>query len=82
MWPFNIESVRHVKLFSVSGKSNSQTSGDEGIVMSNSNSQTFLTTDSNPGKVESQTPNVKKRHRRMKSSGVKNNEYDGRERLC
>lgn len=64
------------------GKSNSQTSGDEGIVMSNSNSQTFLACDSsgNQGnnKVESQTPNVKKRHRRMKSSGVKNNEYDGK----
>lgn len=64
------------------GKSNSQTSGDEGIVMSNSNSQTFLAGDL--GKVataaaaaEAQTPNVKKRHRRMKSSGVKNNEYDG-----
>ncbi|KAJ6647485.1 Centaurin-gamma-1A, partial [Pseudolycoriella hygida] len=58
------------------GKSNSQTSGDEGIVMSNSNSQTFLASDSNHGKTESQTPNVKKRHRRMKSSGVKNNECD------
>lgn len=46
--------------------------------MSNSNSQTFLGTDSNHGKAESQTPNVKKRHRRMKSSGVKNNEYDGK----
>lgn len=57
------------------GKSNSQTSGDEGIVMSNSNSQTFLACDTS-NKVESQTPNVKKRHRRMKSSGVKNNEYD------
>ena len=55
------------------GKSNSQTSGDEGIVMSNSNSQTFLACDSNhSNKVESQTPNVKKRHRRMKSSGIKN----------
>lgn len=50
--------------------------------MSNSNSQTFLATDSNHGngKVESQTPNVKKRHRRMKSSGVKNNEYDGKKK--
>lgn len=46
--------------------------------MSNSNSQTFLATDSNQSKVESQTPNVKKRHRRMKSSGVKNNELDGK----
>lgn len=48
--------------------------------MSNSNSQTFLATDANHGKVESQTPNVKKRHRRMKSSGVKNNEYDGKKK--
>ena len=58
-------------------KSNSQTSGDEGIAMSNSNSQNFLPSDSNNQKIEAQTPNVKKRHRRMKSSGVKNNEYDG-----
>ncbi|XP_037038824.1 centaurin-gamma-1A isoform X3 [Bradysia coprophila] len=63
------------------GKPNSQTSGDEGIVMSNSNSQTFLATDSNQSKVESQTPNVKKRHRRMKSSGVKNNELDDSDAL-
>uniref|UniRef100_A0A1B0CKE6 PH domain-containing protein n=3 Tax=Lutzomyia longipalpis TaxID=7200 RepID=A0A1B0CKE6_LUTLO len=55
------------------GKSNSQTSGDEGIALSNSNSQTFINSDSAK---EAQTPNVKKRHRRMKSSGVKNNEYD------
>ncbi|XP_055712518.1 centaurin-gamma-1A isoform X1 [Phlebotomus papatasi] len=55
------------------GKSNSQTSGDEGIALSNSNSQTFI---NETAKVEAQTPNVKKRHRRMKSSGVKNNEYD------
>lgn len=62
------------------GKSNSQTSGDEGIVMSNSNSQTFLTSDNNHSKNDSQTSssNVKKRHRRMKSSGVKNNEFDGK----
>lgn len=59
------------------GKQNSQTSGDEGIAMSNSNSQTFLASDSNNSKlIEVQTPNVKKRHRRMKSSGIKNNEYD------
>lgn len=58
------------------GKQNSQTSGDEGIAMSNSNSQTFLASDSNNKLIETQTPNVKKRHRRMKSSGVKNNEYD------
>lgn len=57
-------------------KQNSQTSGDEGIAMSNSNSQTFLASDSNSKLIEAQTPNVKKRHRRMKSSGVKNNEYD------
>lgn len=60
-------------------KSNSQTSGDEGIVISNSNSQSFLGSDGNTSKLDAQTPNVKKRHRRMKSSGVgKNNEYDGR----
>lgn len=58
------------------GKSNSQTSGDEGIVMSNSNSQNFQPSDNNHSKMESQS-NVKKRHRRMKSSGVKNNELDG-----
>lgn len=49
--------------------------------MSNSNSQTFLAAcdiGNHSSKVESQTPNVKKRHRRMKSSGVKNNEYDGK----
>lgn len=59
------------------GKANSQTSGDEGIALSNSNSQSFVGSDSN-SKMEVQTPNVKKRHRRMKSSGInKNNEYDG-----
>lgn len=59
-------------------KSNSQTSGDEGIVISNSNSQSFIGSDGNASKLDAQTPNVKKRHRRMKSSGVgKNNEYDG-----
>ncbi|XP_055634991.1 centaurin-gamma-1A isoform X2 [Toxorhynchites rutilus septentrionalis] len=58
-------------------KSNSQTSGDEGIVISNSNSQSFIGSDGNASKLDAQTPNVKKRHRRMKSSGVgKNNEYD------
>lgn len=56
------------------GKSNSQTSGDEGIVLSISNSQNFQPSDS---KNESQS-NVKKRHRRMKSSGVKNSELDGK----
>lgn len=61
------------------GKSNSQTSGDEGIVMSNSNSQTFLASDNNHNKSDSHSSsNVKKRHRRMKSSGVKNNEVDGK----
>ncbi|XP_044742193.1 centaurin-gamma-1A [Chrysoperla carnea] len=44
-------------------------SGDEGMVVSNSNS--FLN-----GETKMETPNVKKRHRRMKSSGVKNSEYD------
>lgn len=48
-----------------------QASGDEGMVLSNSNS--FL----NGEVLKSETPNVKKRHRRMKSSGVKNYEYDG-----
>ncbi|XP_055904597.1 centaurin-gamma-1A isoform X2 [Eupeodes corollae] len=67
------------------GKSNSsqQTSGDEGIAMSNSNSQTFIASDTcnqqmlvGANKLDAQTPNVKKRHRRMKSSGVKNQEVD------
>lgn len=65
-------------------KSNSQTSGDEGIVLSNSNSQTYLNVEpaaavaaQPPKTMDAQTPNVKKRHRRMKSSGVKSNEVDG-----
>lgn len=49
----------------------SQQSGDEGMTLSSSNS--FL--NGEIGKTE--TPNVKKRHRRVKSSGVKNSEYDG-----
>ncbi|XP_017132241.1 centaurin-gamma-1A isoform X2 [Drosophila elegans] len=59
-------------------KSNSsqQTSGDEGIAMSNSNSQTFIAGGEAANKLEAQTPNVKKRHRRMKSSSVKANEAD------
>ncbi|KAH8393053.1 hypothetical protein KR215_003736 [Drosophila sulfurigaster] len=61
-------------------KSNSsqQTSGDEGIAMSNSNSQTFIAGEAPTAnsKLEAQTPNVKKRHRRMKSSSVKANEAD------
>ncbi|KAH8410202.1 hypothetical protein KR009_008121 [Drosophila setifemur] len=61
-------------------KSNSsqQTSGDEGIAMSNSNSQTFIAGEAaaTASKLEAQTPNVKKRHRRMKSSSVKANEAD------
>ncbi|KAH8400525.1 hypothetical protein KR222_002978 [Zaprionus bogoriensis] len=72
-------------------KSNSsqQTSGDEGIAMSNSNSQTFIVGEQAAAtaagvaagviaanKLEAQTPNVKKRHRRMKSSSVKANEAD------
>ncbi|XP_045467912.1 centaurin-gamma-1A isoform X2 [Harmonia axyridis] len=48
----------------------SQASGDEGMVLSNSS--TFLNGDG----LKTETPNVKKRHRRMKSSGVKNSEYD------
>lgn len=54
------------------------TSGDEGVVLSNSNSQIFLTSDSNKqneSQISSNT-NVKKRHRRIKSSGIKN-EQDG-----
>lgn len=58
------------------GKTSSQ-SGDEssGVVLSTSNSQN-LGSDGNV-KVDIQTPNVKKRHRRMKSSGIKNNEIEG-----
>ncbi|XP_044261773.1 centaurin-gamma-1A isoform X1 [Tribolium madens] len=48
----------------------SQVSGDEGMVLSNSSS--FVNGDG----IKTETPNVKKRHRRMKSSGVKNSEYD------
>lgn len=55
--------------------------------MSNSNSQTFLAVSGEntqrellavnaSNKLEAQTPNVKKRHRRMKSSSVKSNEID------
>lgn len=59
--------------------------------MSNSNSQTFIAGDATAAavaaaaaaaggggnnKLEAQTPNVKKRHRRMKSSSVKANEAD------
>lgn len=49
-------------------------SSDEGMVLSNSNS--FLNGDS-----KMETPNVKKRHRRMKSSGLKNSEYDGKYKI-
>lgn len=49
----------------------SQISGDEGMVLSNSSS--FLNGES----LKMETPNVKKKHRRMKSSGIKNSEYDG-----
>nr|XP_023016995.1 centaurin-gamma-1A [Leptinotarsa decemlineata] len=49
-----------------------QASGDEGMVLSSSNS--FL----NGEIAKTETPNVKKRHRRVKSSGVKNSEYDGK----
>lgn len=67
---------------STGGKTtNSHTSGDEGVVLSNSNSQTFLANENanNSKHNESQSSNssnTKKRHRRMKSSGVKN-EMDG-----
>lgn len=53
------------------GKASSQSGDESGIALSNSNSQSFLGSDGN-NKIDSQTPNVKKRHRRMKSSGVKN----------
>lgn len=66
------------------GKANSHTSGDEGVVLSNSNSQTFLAGEnSNNSKHNdsqtstSSTANVKKRHKRMKSSGMKN-ELEGK----
>lgn len=53
------------------GKASSQSGDESGIALSNSNSQSFIGSDGN-NKIDSQTPNVKKRHRRMKSSGVKN----------
>lgn len=56
-------------------KANSQGSGDESGIHSNSNSQN-LGSDSN-SKIDTQTPNVKKRHRRMKSSGIKSNDIEG-----
>lgn len=62
---------------------NSHTSGDEGVVLSNSNSQTYLASE-NTNIItklnESQSSGnatVKKRHRRMKSTGVKN-DLDGK----
>ncbi|XP_031632151.1 centaurin-gamma-1A [Contarinia nasturtii] len=64
------------------GKTNSHThSGDEGVVLSNSNSQTFLSIENanNSKHNESQSSNssnTKKRHRRMKSSGLKSGEVD------
>lgn len=48
-----------------------QNSGDEGMGLSSSNS--FL----NGEGLKTETPNVKKRHRRMKSSGIKSSEMDG-----
>lgn len=58
------------------GKASSHGSGDESGIHSNSNSQN-LGSDSN-SKIDAQTPNVKKRHRRMKSSGVKSNDIEGK----
>lgn len=59
---------------------NNHTSGDEGIVLSTSNSQTFLAgmdgKHNDSVSSNSSASNVKKRHRRIKSSGVKN-ELDG-----
>jgi Arf-GAP with GTPase, ANK repeat and PH domain-containing protein 1/3/4/5/6/9/11 len=63
------------------GKASSQSGDESGIALSNSNSQSFIGSDGN-NKMETQTPNVKKRHRRMKSSGVKNDpegEFDDTE---
>lgn len=60
------------------GKASSQSGDESGIALSNSNSQSFVGSDSNNSKMETQTPNVKKRHRRMKSSGLKNNELEGK----
>lgn len=57
------------------GKASSQSGDESGIALSNSNSQSFIGSDGN-SKIDSQTPNVKKRHRRMKSSGVKNDQED------
>lgn len=57
------------------GKASSHGSGDESGIHSNSNSQN-LGSDSN-SKIDAQTPNVKKRHRRMKSSGIKSNDIEG-----
>lgn len=68
------------------GKANNHTSGDEGIVLSTSNSQTFLVGENNLNNSNkmnesqsssSSTNNVKKRHRRMKSNNVKNNDGEG-----
>lgn len=68
------------------GKANNHTSGDEGIVLSTSNSQTFLASENNMNNSNklnesqsstSSTNNVKKRHRRMKSNNVKNNDGEG-----
>ncbi|KAL7044022.1 hypothetical protein ACKWTF_001746 [Chironomus riparius] len=56
------------------GKASSQSGDESGIALSNSNSQN-LGSDSN-NKIDAQTPNVKKRHRRMKSSGIKNNDIE------
>lgn len=56
-------------------KASSQSGDESGIALSNSNSQSFLGSDGT-NKVDAQTPNVKKRHRRMKSSGVKNDNED------
>ena len=58
------------------GKASSQSGDESGIALSNSNSQN-LGSDSN-NKIDAQTPNVKKRHRRMKSSGIKNNDTEGK----
>lgn len=58
------------------GKASSQSGDESGIALSNSNSQSFVGSDGN-NKNESTTPNVKKRHRRMKSSGLKSNDAEG-----
>lgn len=57
-------------------KQDLQQNSDEGL--STSASQSFLSAEVLAGKFEAHTPNLKKRHRRMRSSGFKNNDNDGK----